>query len=337
MNRVNIKIVSIFPEKTALWTYGHFLHKYLSQNRQYDVEFVDLWKNKEYHSDIRRAFALLNGITIEDCDVLILVAPLLSKSLKKTHAKLKIVIAHDLYPLQKGNHASFPVKSLVKATYKHMKEADIILPVSEFCKSEILEFYGLREKMIKINGGIDHTKFKSLKNKKQNKIQTVLHVGRDDPRKNFRFVLELLKRIKGAKLLKIGTISKNDATFIQKNNLDVEIIRNVDDAGLVRAYSTADMLIFPSTYEGLGLPPIEAMACGCPVIAGNNTGLQEVCIKESLTPLNVDAWERKAEKILHDKNYRSSMIKKGLQQAKKFDWKRYAAMVDAVIKKNLQR
>jgi len=332
--KTKIRIVSIFPQYSALCTYGFFLNKYLSKNKRFDVKFIDLWKNEKYHPNVSRALALLQGIKIEDSDVLILVAPLLCSSLKKSKAKLKITIAHDLYPLTIGKDVSLAVKSLVKATYKNLKDSDIILPVSEFCKSEIIEKYGLRNKLIKINGGIDHTKFKSLRRKHSKKIN-LLHIGRNDPRKNFSFVLELLRNTKGAKLTKIGTISGKDLDFIRKNNLNVEVLKIASEKALINAYNSADILVFPSFYEGLGLPPIEAMACGLPVIAANNTGLKEVCIKESLTPLKLDLWEKKIKNIINNKQYRNKLISKGLKQSKKFDWKLYVKNIEKIILKNI--
>lgn len=330
-----IKIVSIFPKYSALWNYGYQLTKYISKNKKNNVEFVDLWNEKKYTSKIYRTLYLLKGIEIKDADVLIIVAPLLAKTLKISKAKLKICIAHDLYPIKKNSVVSLAEKKIIENIYSNMKYADIILPVSEFCKSEIIEIYGLKNKLIKINGGINHNDFKYIKNKinkksKKSSKPIFIHVGREDVRKNFSFVLELVKRF-NAKLIKVGSISKKDLKFINENSLDVEIKNKITDDELAKLYSSSDMLLFPSTYEGLGLPPIEAMACGCPILAGNNTGLKEVCISESLLPLDLKIWEKKINKILKDEIYRKNMIEKGLIKAKEFDWEKYGRKVEKLI------
>lgn len=337
-SKLNIKIVSVFPKYSALWNYGFQLNKYLSKNKTNNVEFVDLGNEKKYSSKIYRTLCLLKGIKIEKSDVLIIVAPLLAKTLKLSEAKLKICIAHDFYSLKNTKMNYLMEKLILKNIYSNIKYADLILPVSDFCKSEILEFYGLKNKLVKLNGGINHAEFRyeKTKAKQKSKKPTFIHVGRDDVRKNFRFVLELVKLF-DAKLIKVGSISKQDLTFIKENSLDVEIKTKLTEKELAKVYSSADMLLFPSTYEGLGLPPIEAMACGCPVLAGNNTGLKEVCLKESLLELNLNLWQKEINKLLKDEIYKQNIVEKGLIKAKQFDWEKYCNKVTKLIEKKLKQ
>ena len=345
MKKIKVTIVSIFPKYSALWKYGFFLKKELSKNKKYTIQFLDLWKQKKYHNPVARASALLKGIPIEKTDVLILVAPILCKSLKKSQAKLKITIVHDLYPLKIRKDVPSVVTGLTRMTYKDMKHSDIILPVSNFCKSEIKEKYDSSQKLIKVNGSIDHSAFRILKKSKKelrkklklpNK-RLLLHVGRDEHRKNFEFVLKLLNTLKdNTVLVKIGDISKSNTVFIKRNKLEKNIIvlKDIDEKKLCEVYNASDVLVFPSSYEGLGLPPIEAMACGLPVLAGNNTGLKEACIPDSLLPLQINTWLRKINHILKNKKTRTSMIKKGISHSKKFDWKTYAQSVNKIIIKS---
>jgi len=342
---MKIRIVGIFPKYSALWNYGFYLSKYLSKNKRFDVKYINLWNNKKYHNEILRAIALLNGIKTENCDVLILAAPLLAKSLLKTRAKMKIIILYDFYPLTIGKDVSLPVKLLIKNTYKYIKKADILIPISNFGKQEAKKLYELKNKIIKVNGGLNDFIFKKLNVKKEEIRKRLgipnktifLHVGRDDYRKNFRFVLELFNKLKTDKqLVKIGEVSKSDLEFIKNHGLSRKIImmKNVDEKKLNEVYNASDILLFPSLYEGLGLPPIEAMACGLPVIAAEKTGLKESCIKESFVELNLNKWEKKIEKILNDSKFRKKMIKKGLKYAKKFNWKNYSKKVEKIIIQN---
>ncbi|MBN2420930.1 glycosyltransferase family 4 protein [Candidatus Woesearchaeota archaeon] len=335
---IKITILSAFAENSALWKYGFFLNKHLSQNKNYEVKFIDLWKCKKYHSNLFRGFELLKGIDVPETDVLILVSPLLCNSFKKTNAKLKIAIVHDLHPITHPNEVAFATKIIVNKTYKNMKFADVLLPVSDFTKNDVQRIFHPKSKIkIKtIHGGIDHNLFKHSRN---NKISEpfFLHIGRNDVRKNFVFALELMKKFEGMKLVKIGEVSGKERAFIMKNCLNVDVVGHVNEKKLAEYYKKASLLLVPSTYEGLGLPIAEAMACGCPVLAGNNTGMKEVCMKESLLSLNVGLWEERAEKILNNNKYKNEIVKKGIAKAKQFDWKKYAAEVEKIINKKLRR
>jgi glycosyltransferase involved in cell wall biosynthesis len=332
-----IKIVGISPEHSGIWNYSHYLKKYLKE----EVEFIELFD--QYKGQVKRAQALLKGIKIDDCDILILTSPLLAKSLNKCNAKTKAVIVHDLYPL---NHKdSLPVKMLTKNIYPHLNDADYLFPVSEFTKQDIINQLKIdKKKIITINGGIEHEKYNTFTDTKT-ALRTLLnlpdgnlflHVGRDDKRKNFRFVLELFNKLQvpNKKLIKVGTISEDDWCYIGENELDRDIIvfEDVKDERLNEIYNACDLFLFPSHYEGLGLPPIEAAACGLPVISGNQTALKESCIKESQTPLDLNKWEKKVMKILSDKPYRKKMIEEGIEHAKEFCWKKYAEQIREKLK-----
>ncbi len=90
----------------------------------------------------------------------------------------------------------------------------------------------------------------------------------------------------------------------------------------MKYYNSVDIFIFPSLYEGFGLPPLEAMACGCPVVVSNRTSLPEVVGDAGLyfNPENVDTCIDAIRTLFNDKSYKNDLIKMGLEQAKKFDW-----------------
>jgi len=342
-NKIKIKIVSIFPRNSALWNYCTFLSKNLSKNKRFNIEFIDL--TNTYQGNIKRAINLMKGIDIKPSDVLILGSPLLASTFKKSKAELKIVIAYDLYPITMGTGVSPLIKILVKNTYKNMKYADIIVPISEFCKNEIIKIYGLKKKLHVIHGGIDHNIFKRIKKNKKVLRKSLnfpdktllLHIGRDDYRKNFRFVLNMLKKLKNKVLIKVGNISRSDVSYIRLNKLEGKIIniKNIEDKKLNIIYNASDILLFPSFYEGLGMPPIEAMACGLPTIVAKNTGLREVGIAESFEKLDLNKWQEKIEKILKNEKFRNKMIQKGLKQSKNFDWVKYAEKIEKIILHNV--
>ncbi|MFH1545822.1 MAG: glycosyltransferase, partial [Patescibacteria group bacterium] len=92
---------------------------------------------------------------------------------------------------------------------------------------------------------------------------------------------------------------------------------------------------FPSIYEGFGIPPLEAMTCGVPVLASNISALREVCgdAAKLLPPKNVDAWRVALLKILSDEKLREDLRRRGIRQSKKFSWEKTAEKTIAAFEK----
>ena len=100
----------------------------------------------------------------------------------------------------------------------------------------------------------------------------------------------------------------------------------VEETDLVNLYNLASVLVAPSLYEGFGLPILEAMACGCPVITARCGSLQEVAGDAALyvMPDSVDQITQGLKKIIKNKNLRNNLIERGLQNVKNFSWKKTA-------------
>jgi len=153
-----------------------------------------------------------------------------------------------------------------------------------------------------------------------------LFVGLDLPRKNIRTILNTLyrlrKNIKDVRLTLVGTIRKETKELIDHLGLQdyVQLIGWVPSNLLPFYYNSADLFVFPSYYEGFGLPVLEAMASGVPVITSNVTSLPEVVGDSSITisPLNVKMLTEKMLKVLTNSNIQKTIIKKQLKQSKKF-------------------
>ncbi|MFC2091913.1 glycosyltransferase [Elusimicrobiota bacterium] len=94
-------------------------------------------------------------------------------------------------------------------------------------------------------------------------------------------------------------------------------------------YCGAEVFVFPSLYEGFGLPPMEAMACGCPVVASNNSSLVEIIGDAGVLvdPLNINDISESISRVLTDYKLRDRMIEEGLNQSKKFQWEKTAGEV----------
>ena len=107
---------------------------------------------------------------------------------------------------------------------------------------------------------------------------------------------------------------------------------------LVYFYNLAEVFLFPSLYEGFGLPVLEAMACGCPVITSNISALPEVVGDAAIlvNPYSVEEISTAMEKVLTNKTLRLELAEKGLKRAREFSWKKNARETLELYKKVLQ-
>lgn len=107
---------------------------------------------------------------------------------------------------------------------------------------------------------------------------------------------------------------------------DVIFTGYISDGDLPALYNAADLFVYPSLYEGFGLPPLEAMACGCPVITSNTSSLHEVVGDAGIMvdPYDVDRLADAMHKVLSNDGLREDMIKKGLERAEMFSWEKTA-------------
>ena len=121
------------------------------------------------------------------------------------------------------------------------------------------------------------------------------------------------------------------------NNDNIVLKDEVDAELLVEYYSNAELFIFPSLYEGFGLPPLEAMACGCPVLASNQASIPEVCSNgaEYFDPHDESDLLFKIKELLNDVNKREKMIKNGYNNIKQFSWIDKSHKIVDLFKKNI--
>ena len=192
----------------------------------------------------------------------------------------KVMTIHDLSFLENPKWFSRAyywwykiMTPLAVRTSKH------IITVSEFSKREIMRFYPfLQEQDITVvYNAADSSLFRPLPQVPAPTERFALAVSSLDPRKNFNRLIEAFQDIPDCKLYIVGT--RNRVFREGQNNQDdnIHYLGRVSDAELVRLYNQAVCFIFPSLYEGFGLPPIEAQSCGCPMLVSDIPVLHEVC------------------------------------------------------------
>lgn len=174
----------------------------------------------------------------------------------------------------------------------------------------------------------------------------VLTVGTVQPRKNYQMLVQAFRPvaqhlphnlyIAGGK----GWLYEEMLAEVQRQGLDgrVRFIGFVADEDLPALYSAADLFVFPSLYEGFGLPLLEAMACGVPVVTSDASSLPEVVGDAAvmLSPQDTAVWSEAMQALLVDALRRQALAARGLQQARRFTWQRAATQLLALYDRLLQ-
>ena len=168
------------------------------------------------------------------------------------------------------------------------------------------------------------------------------------PRKNVARLIEAFIRLKDKglphKLVITGSLRWKKHESIPKhlkNKIrtkskdDIIFTGTVDDPGLIELYRNCSVFVYPSLYEGFGLPALEAMHCGCPVIASDRSSLPEVVGRAGvlLDPTDVAGWADAIKRVLEVKDERRRLVSLGRAQAAKFSWRKTALETMAVYER----
>jgi glycosyltransferase involved in cell wall biosynthesis len=236
--------------------------------------------------------------------------------------------------------------------FDYVQGADLVIAISENTKNDLLELTRITEEKIVVVPGACDEKFRQINDpcrleevEKKYGIQKdyILFVGTIEPRKNLARLLRAYHRIKDkvdAQLLLVGPKGWRDKEIYQtydRLHLSemVKFLGYVSEEDLPYLYNGALFFVYPSIYEGFGLPPLEAISCGCPVIASRVSSLPEV-LGEAALYVDPQDENEIAGGILHlyeDAQQRKRLSGLGLAQAKKFSWEKSAKMTLAVYEK----
>ena len=224
------------------------------------------------------------------------------------------------------------------------KRSHRIISVSEFTRKQIIKYYNIPpEKITVIHEGASR-QFGPIKNKDFIYSQLtrygirkkyVLFVGRIEPRKNVTGLLEAFNhmRRRDKRDLCLVIVGNQDRIFQSTElttsikdmqvNSDVIFTGGVSEEDLSVLYNGAEVLAYPAFAEGFGLPVLEAMACGTPVVTSNTTSLPEIAGDAALlvNPYSAREIGECLERVLRDSELRRELSRKGLQRAKKFRWR----------------
>lgn len=257
-----------------------------------------------------------------------------------------IITIHDLishyFPQNMPSGSRLYFSKWMPLTYNRAQK---IIAISENTKKDIMKLLKIpEEKIVVIHSAVsedfrpmtDQAKIEAVKKKYQTGEKFILDVGTLEPRKNLPFLVRAYNIA-----LKEGKIDHNlvltgkkgwyyESLFILIKELKLEdkviLPGYVADEDLPALYNAADLFCFPSLYEGFGFPPLEALSCGTPVIAADNSSIPEVVGAAGiLLPIDDEKiWAENIIKVLTDSKMILDLSKKGLAQSKKFSWNKTA-------------
>lgn len=257
------------------------------------------------------------------------------------------VILYDLIPLLNPDHYLKPNPTYERyylRKVESLKRATLFLAISEFTRQEGMDALKLADGQItNISTAIESCfRFQNIPDEASTQLLQrfgitrpfALYTGGADERKNLPRLVEayaaLPTNLRGCyQLVFAGKMPEGHiASFkqlAQQNGFKADELLftgYISDDELVQLYNLCTLYVFPSWHEGFGLPALEAMACGAPVIGANTTSLPEVIgLEEALfDPLNVNAITAKLAQALQDDTFRNRLREHGLQQAKRFSW-----------------
>ncbi len=214
-----------------------------------------------------------------------------------------------------------------------LKRAKSIITVSNFSKGEIAKYTNVNETKI-TNTHQSLKPIKTVENPQRKcKEDYILAVGSIEPRKNLITLIKAYHILKERgftkKLLLIGRPAwGNSSLYSLVKTLgltnEIEFTGYISDEELIEYYTYADLFVFPSLYEGFGLPPLEAMACGTPVLSSDAASLPEVLgdACEYASPDDINEWSDKIFTICNSEHQKSQMAKDGVERSKYFSWEK---------------
>ena len=234
------------------------------------------------------------------------------------------------------------------AVPKLIKRADVVVAISDSTKQDIVDLIGVpAEKIITIHSGVsdifrqlpaDDATLLEVKNKYRLPDRFILYLGTIEPRKNlvglieaYNYLREQYTELAEVKLVLAGGDGWKfkavyEAAKKSPFSQDIKFLNYIDSADKCPLYNLAGVFAFPSFYEGFGFPPLEACACGTPVVASFASSVPEVIGRAGILidPHNLTDIGEALAAILRDKDIAAALSQSGIERAKKFNWEAVA-------------
>jgi len=321
-----MKLVRELPDNTALTLYGH---------PNVRTKFPNVNVNSTGYILDSLGFGLLWEQSVlpilgDNHDLDVLFCPNSYCPIMKTDYK-KIIAIHSLtsyHGYSSGTYAKFRRVALPKA----ISSADCVIAVSNFLRSEIIKRFDVKEEKLRVvYNGIDPV-YHGNKRKSVEALpdKYILYVGALSRNKNVDGVIESYRRLRekydvDEELVIVGPSTNPTVQTIEMEDLNEDITFTgyiSDPHKLKYIYEQASVFLFPSYYESFGLPPLEAMSCGTPVVSSNRGALPEICSDAAIfaDPDDTSGIADNLHELLSDREKYKMLAKKGRERASHFTW-----------------
>ena len=261
-------------------------------------------------------------------------------------------VIYDLSYIKASDYADEKNRRFMhKFVGETVERSEKIITISDNSKNELIEYYKISpERITVINPAIDHKEYYPRTDKDTRQVKKkfningkyVLYTGTIEPRKNINGIMDAYENLPATlreEYTLVLAVGKGwldgaiHARLEELKDLDIVLTGYVADEDMPSLYSGASLFVFPSFYEGWGMPPLEAMACGVPVITSNNSSLPEVVGDAGIMvdAHDTDELSKQIARVLTDKKLATEMVKKGLKQAQKFSWEKSAKKLHELI------
>lgn len=246
----------------------------------------------------------------------------------------KVTTVYDLIHEKFDKYYNLPVDYKIKKKF-FLNQMDHIICISENTKKDLIQYYDISENKISVTHlatsyEVDNRK---VSNFDKTTKPYVLFVGY---RKRYKNFINFIKAFSVSDKLKSDfdiicfgnqEFDRNEISIIDSLNLNKSIkLVSGDDEKLEQFYKNASLFVFPSLYEGFGIPLLEAMKNKCPISCSNTSSLKEIGSDavDYFDPNSVDSISSSMENVLYSENYKNDLINKGLKNILKFSWKKCA-------------
>lgn len=260
-------------------------------------------------------------------------APLIYRNQIATH--------HDITYVRHPESYSRAFRSVYKGlTPLLLKRIKALITVSDFSRKEIARYYGYPSEKIYVVPNAVAAKFRPPADGQSRDASRLylLAVSSPNAHKNFARMVAAFLSLEGFDDVELHIVGDSHSVFSGTDysvagNTRVRMLGRLDDEQLVRQYQGATAFVFPSLYEGFGIPPLEAQACGCPVIAARAASIPEVLGESVLyfEPMNIEDIARCMRHVLQDAGLRDDLRTLGLANVERYSWKRSAQTVSQLI------
>jgi len=356
-----IVLINNNPPHSGTGNYAYLLYRYLVKLIKSRLEFIswdrELFDSTFYHlvSDVRWFYYMTK-------------LRLLAKGLKGSFSLVHVTNAGYFasiipYVKRKSNTLVVTVHDLIsfiaprsigdafiRKVFINVSQANRIIVPSENTKKDLLRFINVNPKEVKvIYYGVDHKLFRprdKLEAKRKLKLPLnrliVLNVGTEEPRKNIPTLLKVFKKllndVPDALLIRVGERTQRIERMIIELGLSSKVIYlRPTNEDLAYLYNASDIFAFPSYYEGMGLPLLEAMASGLPIVAGNRSAVPEAVGNGGILidPFDVDGFAYWMREVLTDEELKARLSEAGYKRSLNFSWEKCAKETLEVYKEVL--